>query len=257
MARGGFDAATIERLVPMKRAGSAARGRRAGRLPGLAPRPATSAARSSRSTARCTETHARRTLASTTTRARQARARHGCAGIGRRDGHSADATSRHDVIIVGGGLAGLTLALQLRQRLPDLDVLVLERRAHPVPEARTRSASRRSRSPRTTSARCSGSSRTCADRQLKKFGFRFFFSDGERDLAKVTELGASTYPVDADLPARPRHLRERPRPRSPRRAASASPTRGGARLRARQRRRARTGCATSRPVRATTPSAAG
>ena len=41
--------------------------------------------------------------------------------------------AHHDLIILGGGLAGLTLALQLRQRLPDLDVLVLERRSHPVP----------------------------------------------------------------------------------------------------------------------------
>ena len=36
---------------------------------------------------------------------------------------------------MGGGLAGLTLALQLRQRFADIDVLVLERRPHPVPEA--------------------------------------------------------------------------------------------------------------------------
>ena len=36
---------------------------------------------------------------------------------------------------MGGGLAGLTLALQLRQRLPALDIVVLERLRHPVPEA--------------------------------------------------------------------------------------------------------------------------
>jgi protoporphyrinogen oxidase len=36
---------------------------------------------------------------------------------------------------MGGGLAGLTLAMQLRLRLPELDVLVLERRSHPVPLA--------------------------------------------------------------------------------------------------------------------------
>jgi hypothetical protein len=40
-----------------------------------------------------------------------------------------------DAVIMGGGLAGLTLALQLRQRFADLRVLVLERRAHPVPHA--------------------------------------------------------------------------------------------------------------------------
>ncbi|MBC7942238.1 MAG: halogenase, partial [Chitinophagaceae bacterium] len=27
--------------------------------------------------------------------------------------------------------------------------------------------------------------------QLKKFGFRFFFSDGQRDIARVTEIGVS------------------------------------------------------------------
>ena len=40
-----------------------------------------------------------------------------------------------DVVIMGGGLAGLTLALQLRQRFPALEVVVLERRRHPVPHA--------------------------------------------------------------------------------------------------------------------------
>ena len=42
---------------------------------------------------------------------------------------------RADVAILGGGLAGLTLALQLRQQQPDLSVAVIERRAHPVREA--------------------------------------------------------------------------------------------------------------------------
>ncbi len=44
-------------------------------------------------------------------------------------------TQRADVVITGGGLAGLSLALQLKQRDPALAITVLERRAHPVREA--------------------------------------------------------------------------------------------------------------------------
>ena len=43
-------------------------------------------------------------------------------------------TRQSDVVIIGGGLAGLTLALQLRMTLPALSVTVLERHRHPAPE---------------------------------------------------------------------------------------------------------------------------
>src|SRR5256885_16762411 len=42
---------------------------------------------------------------------------------------------RYDVAILGGGLAGLTLAIQLKRARPDTGVLVLEKREGPAPLA--------------------------------------------------------------------------------------------------------------------------
>jgi flavin-dependent dehydrogenase len=98
---------------------------------------------------------------------------------------------RHDVIIMGGGLAGLTLALQLRQRLPDLDVLVLERRRHPVPEAAHKVGESTVEIGAHYFAEVLGLKQHLMEQQLKKFGFRFFFSEGRSDFDQVTELGAS------------------------------------------------------------------
>ncbi len=97
----------------------------------------------------------------------------------------------HDLVIMGGGLAGLTLALQLRQRLPELRVLVLERRAHPVPEACHKVGESTVEIGAHYFETVLGLKQHLLDAQLKKFGFRFFFSEGRRDFDAVTELGAS------------------------------------------------------------------
>ncbi len=103
----------------------------------------------------------------------------------------AAATHDHDVVITGGGLAGLTLALHLKQADPELDVLVLERRAHPVPVATHKVGESTVEIGADYFANVLGLKAHFEAHQLKKFGFRFFSSEGRHDIGNVTEIGAS------------------------------------------------------------------
>lgn len=98
-----------------------------------------------------------------------------------------------DVVILGGGLAGLTLALQLRQREPDLDILVLERRSEPAPDAVHKVGESTVEVGAHYFDKVLGLGEHLRERHLRKFGFRFFFSEGRRDLDQVTEIGASRH----------------------------------------------------------------
>jgi len=96
-----------------------------------------------------------------------------------------------DVVIAGGGLAGLTLALQLRQRDPQLRISVLERRAHPVREAAFKVGESSVEIGAHYFANVLGLREHLETEQIRKFGFRFFFSDGREDIDRCTELGVS------------------------------------------------------------------
>ncbi|MEF3083456.1 tryptophan 7-halogenase [Luteimonas sp. SMYT11W] len=100
-------------------------------------------------------------------------------------------TTRTDVAILGGGLAGLTLALQLRQRDPACAVTVIERRAHPVREAAHKVGESTVEIGAHYLAKVLGLEAHLESEQIRKFGFRFFFSEGSHAIDQCTELGVS------------------------------------------------------------------
>jgi flavin-dependent dehydrogenase len=101
--------------------------------------------------------------------------------------------SHYDVVVLGGGLAGLTLAIQLRQQSAEVRILVIERRAHPVPPAAHKVGESSVEIGAHYFATVLGLKEHLDRDQLRKFGFRFFFSEARTDLDQVAELGASRY----------------------------------------------------------------
>ncbi|MBD7987248.1 tryptophan 7-halogenase [Luteimonas sp. Sa2BVA3] len=96
-----------------------------------------------------------------------------------------------DVAILGGGLAGLTLALQLRQADPTLAITIFERRTHPAPEAAFKVGESTVEIGAHYFAEVLGLREHLEEEQIRKFGFRFFFSDGRDDIDRCTEIGVS------------------------------------------------------------------
>ena len=98
--------------------------------------------------------------------------------------------NEYDVIILGGGLAGLTLSIQLKRMNPSISILILERResgaataAHKVGESTVELGSHYLRE-------VLGLKEYLEEFELPKHGLRFFFKTNDKDdIASRVELG--------------------------------------------------------------------
>jgi 2-polyprenyl-6-methoxyphenol hydroxylase-like FAD-dependent oxidoreductase len=105
-----------------------------------------------------------------------------------------NAPSDHDVAIVGGGVAALTLALELRRARPRTRIRIIGPNAYPVPEV-THTVGE---STVEIAAQYLRDRLELADHlntsQIRKMGLRMFFShDGNTDIARRMELGSSAF----------------------------------------------------------------
>jgi flavin-dependent dehydrogenase len=104
-------------------------------------------------------------------------------------------TQPYDVLIAGGGLAGLCLARQLTREAPSLRVFLAEKRSHPVPEAAFKVGESSVEIGAHYFQRVLDLEPHLRGEQLEKFGLRYFFpADDNRRIDARFELGPSGFP---------------------------------------------------------------
>ena len=103
------------------------------------------------------------------------------------------AANQYDVVILGGGLAGGSLAQQLKRADPDIKILVVEKRKHPVPEAAHKVGESSVEMGSHYLRNIVGMKEHLETVQLPKSGLRFFFpACDNRDITSRVELGCTS-----------------------------------------------------------------
>jgi flavin-dependent dehydrogenase len=96
----------------------------------------------------------------------------------------------YDMAILGGGMAGLTLALQLKQSSSATRILVIEKQQHPVPEAAHKVGESTVEIAAYYLRNVLGLQEHLQTQQLRKFGLRMFFSTVDnQDISRRVEYG--------------------------------------------------------------------
>ncbi|OBK77160.1 lycopene cyclase family protein [Mycobacterium sp. 1164985.4] len=107
---------------------------------------------------------------------------------------TATTNTDHDVAVIGGGAAALTLALELRSARPGTGIVLIEPTSRPVPEiTHTVGESTVEVSAHYLRERL-GLADHLNTEQIRKMGLRMFFShNGNTDIASRVELGSSSF----------------------------------------------------------------
>ncbi|MBE0468949.1 MAG: tryptophan 7-halogenase [Methyloprofundus sp.] len=102
---------------------------------------------------------------------------------------------QYDVLIMGGGLSGLTLAIQLKRKVASLRILIAEQAAHPAPEAAHKVGESSVEIASHYFENILGL-KAQLDNELPKLGLRFFYTLGANaEISKRIELGPSDFPA--------------------------------------------------------------
>ncbi len=100
----------------------------------------------------------------------------------------------YDVVIIGGGLAGLSLAIQLKRSRPAITVAVIEKSRHPLPEAAHKVGESSVEIGARYFSQVLGLADHLRERELPRLGLRFFFSaNGNHDIKQRLEFGTDTF----------------------------------------------------------------
>ena len=99
----------------------------------------------------------------------------------------------YNVVICGGGLAGLTLALQLRQNHPEIGITVIEKTVGPLPEAAHKVGESTVEIGAHYLSSVLGLKKYLEEKHLPKLGLRYFYGDSSKPFETRPELGPSMF----------------------------------------------------------------